>query len=289
MTNTTNHTQTALSDYSVDELALLATAGTLKRIHLASGNPRIAQLRNNLIRDYRALTNAANAQDLAYTLEVIDNPNSSDFGYLRSVPADADAVRIIDAHDGDTISDAYDLYLTAYTHLYEQIVLNGLTVDTLVPCPTRKDPDKTRTVFQMACRAVRREIYEHTSIDPADRSVWLSDEIIEGAYIRLGRYYDIGGYCHSDGVNSSFNGLYTGDAETARVVKGMLDEISERLTPRQRTVLHKRMQGKSVVEIAAELRVIPSAVSHILERIQAVATELWPDLVRYFKDKRGND
>lgn len=132
-------------------------------------------------------------------------------------------------------------------------------------------PDAVR---KAAYKAVHKAIYA-AAVRPALRDIYIEDmahtedgmEISDPEYIKVTRYYDVHNW-----------------ADYA-VTMDMLEQIKPTISKRANIVLNYRMQGLSVTTIADRLGVVPSAVSHILKRIQDQATTLWPDETRAFKLK----
>ena len=130
-------------------------------------------------------------------------------------------------------------------------------------------PDAVR---KAAYKAVHKAIYA-AAVRPALRDTYIEDmahtddglEVSDPAYIKVTRYYDV----H--------------DWADYAVTMDMLEQISPTISKRANIVLNYRMQGLSVSAIADRLNVVPSAVSHMLKRIQDKAVMLWPDEIRAFK------
>lgn len=130
-------------------------------------------------------------------------------------------------------------------------------------------PDAVR---KAAYKAVHKAIYA-AAVRPALRDIYIEDmahtddgmEISDPEYIKVTRYYDV----H--------------DWTDYAVTMDMLEQIRPTISKRANIVLNYRMQGLSVTTIADKLDVVPSAVSHMLKRIQDQATTLWPDETRAFK------
>lgn len=132
-------------------------------------------------------------------------------------------------------------------------------------------PDAVR---KAAYKAVHKAIYA-AAVRPALRDIYVEDmahtddgmEISDPEYIKVTRYYDV----HN----------WTDYA----VTMDMLEQIKPTISKRANIVLNYRMQGLSITAIADKLGVVPSAVSHMLKRIQDQAIMLWPDETRAFKLK----
>ena len=132
-------------------------------------------------------------------------------------------------------------------------------------------PDAVR---KAAYKAIHKAIYA-AAVRPALRDIYVEDmahtddglEVSDPEYIKVTRYYDI-----HDWMDYS-------------VTMDMLEQIKPTISKRANIVLNYRMQGLSVTAIADKLGVVPSAVSHMLKRIQEQAITLWPDEIRAFKLK----
>lgn len=130
-------------------------------------------------------------------------------------------------------------------------------------------PDAIR---KAAYKAVHKAIYA-AAVRPALRDIYIEDmahtddgmEVSDPEYIKVTRYYDVHDWTD-----------YT-------VTMDMLEQIRPTISKRANIVLNYRMQGLSVTTIADKLGVVPSAVSHMLKRIQEQAITLWPDETRTFK------
>lgn len=128
------------------------------------------------------------------------------------------------------------------------------------------------TVRKAAYKAVHKAIYA-AAVRPALRDTYIEDmahtddgmEVSDPEYIKVTRYYDV----HN----------WTDYA----VTMDMLEQIRPTISKRANIVLNYRMQGLSVTAIADRLNVVPSAVSHMLKRIQDQAITLWPEETRAFK------
>lgn len=235
-TSPTKPTMEATLD-QINQLARSATAGTLKRIHDASGNDNIRKLRAALQRDFSILDNNLNG----------------------------------------VISEAYDLYLVAYTYLHEQIIINGLKPQTLITTALKNGKEKTRTVYQWACILVRREVYANKSIENTSKYTYIEDlkqsttdtaELaLDREYIRMGKY---------DGI--------TTNADYERYTD-LLQSLN--LTDSQLQIIKMRMQGLSTTAIADRLNVTQQAISKKLAKIQNIVTTEYPELIRYFKGQRN--
>ena len=177
------------------------------------------------------------------------------------------------------VSDGYDCFLVAYSFLWDKIAVQGKSIDDIEVHFLKSGKEKERTIFQWACVAVRQYIYKHGQTDfkicyiedlrktNDDGETEITSEIIDRvSYIKVNRYYDI------DNMRDYI------------VTDNMLAKLN--LTSRQETILHYRMQGFSMVEIADKLKVSHQAVSKQLGKIQDEVSEKFPETVRGFKEKR---
>ena len=177
------------------------------------------------------------------------------------------------------VSDGYDCFLVAYSFLWDKIAIQGKNINDIEAHTLKSGKIKERSIFQWSCVAVRQYIYKHGQTDfktcyiedlrqtNDDGETETTSDILDRiAYIKINRYYDI---------------------ENMRdfvVTDNMLSKLN--LTPRQDLILHYRMQGFSVVEIADKLKVSHQAISKQLTKIQNEVTEKFPNTVRGFKEKR---
>ena len=177
------------------------------------------------------------------------------------------------------VSDGYDCFLVAYSFLWDKIAVQGKNINDIEKHILKSGKEKERTIFQWACIAVRQYIYKHGQTDfkkcyiedlrqtNDDGETETETEILDRiTYLKVNRYYDI---------------------ENMRdyiVTDNMLSKLN--LTPRQDMILHYRMQGFSVVDIADKLKVSHQAVSKQLTKIQDEVSEKFPETVRGFKEKR---
>lgn len=177
------------------------------------------------------------------------------------------------------VSDGYDCFLVAYSFLWDKIAVQGKNINDIETRVLKSGKEKERTVFQWACVAVRQYIYKHGQTDfktcyiedlrqtNDDGETETETEILDRiTYLKVNRYYDI------DNMRDYI------------VTDNMLSKLN--LTPRQDAILHYRMQGFSVVEIADKLKVSHQAISKQLTKIQDEVSEKFPNTVRGFKEKR---
>lgn len=191
----------------------------------------------------------------------------------------ADLMKIDNREIVYNVSDGYDCFLVAYSFLWDKIAVQGKSVDDIEMHILKSGKEKERTIFQWSCVAVRQYIYKHGQTDfktcyiedlrktNEDGETETTSEILDRVtYLKVNRYYDI---------------------ENMRdyiVTDNMLSKLN--LTPRQETILHYRMQGFSIVDIADKLKVSHQAVSKQLLKIQDEVSEKFPETVRGFKEKR---
>ena len=177
------------------------------------------------------------------------------------------------------VSDGYDCFLVAYSFLWDKIAVQGKNINDIETHTLKSGKIKERSIFQWSCVAVRQHIYKHGQTDFKTKYIedlrqtnedgeteTTSDILDRIAYIKINRYYDI---------------------ENMRdfvVTDNMLSKLN--LTPRQDLILHYRMQGFSVVDIADKLKVSHQAISKQLTKIQNEVSEKFPETVRGFKEKR---
>lgn len=177
------------------------------------------------------------------------------------------------------VSDGYDCFLVAYSFLWDKIAVQGKNINDIETCVLKSGKEKERTIFQWSCVAVRQYIYKHGQTDFKTKYIedlrqtnengeteTETDVLDRVIYLKVNRYYDI------DNMRDYI------------VTDNMLSKLN--LTPRQETILHYRMQGFSVVEIADKLKVSHQAISKQLTKIQNEVAEKFPNTVRGFKEKR---
>lgn len=128
---------------------------------------------------------------------------------------------------------------------------------------TTEDYRPTEQAIKAAYKAVYHVIYESRNKRGSIKSVYVDDlqhndngEIVDTAYVRVTKYYDI---------DSIADYQYTMD---------MLGAISDRLTTRQAEILHYRMQGLGVQAIADKLGVDKSTITHTMDRIRKKAVDI---------------
>ena len=191
----------------------------------------------------------------------------------------ADLIKIDNKEIVYNVSDGYDCFLVAYSFLWEKIAVQGKSVNDIEIHILKSGKEKERTIFQWACVAVRQYIYKHGQTDfktkyiedlrqtNEDGETETTTDILDRVtYLKVNRYYDI------DNMRDYI------------VTDNMLAKLN--LTPRQETIIHYRMQGFSVVEIADKLKVSHQAISKQLTKIQDEVSKQFPETVRGFKEKR---
>ena len=177
------------------------------------------------------------------------------------------------------VSDGYDCFLVAYSFLWEKIAVQGKNINDIETHILKSGKIKERSIFQWSCVAVRQYIYKHGQTDFKTKYIedlrqtnedgeteTETDVLDRVTYLKVNRYYDI------DNMRDYV------------VTDNMLSKLN--LTPRQDAILHYRMQGFSVVEIADKLKVSHQAISKQLTKIQNEVAEKFPNTVRGFKEKR---
>lgn len=177
------------------------------------------------------------------------------------------------------VSDGYDCFLVAYSFLWDKIAVQGKNINDIEAHTLKSGKIKERSIFQWSCVAVRQHIYKHGQTDFKTKYIedlrqtnedgeteTETDVLDRVTYLKVNRYYDI------DNMRDYV------------VTDNMLSKLN--LTPRQDAILHYRMQGFSVVEIADKLKVSHQAISKQLTKIQYEVSEKFPETVRGFKEKR---
>lgn len=191
----------------------------------------------------------------------------------------ADLMKIDNKEIVYNVSDGYDCFLVAYSFLWDKIAVQGKNINDIEIHILKSGKEKERTIFQWACVAIRQYIYKHGQTDfktkyiedlrqtNEDGETETTTEILDRVtYLKVNRYYDI------DNMRDYI------------VTDNMLSKLN--LTPRQDAILHYRMQGFSVVEIADKLKVSHQAISKQLTKIQNEVSQKFPETVRGFKEKR---
>lgn len=203
--------------------------------------------------------------------EKIDNMRAAlagcDAATMRTYERAYDDIAAYDAGYVQPLTDAADLVQVAALAIIEcaaPCIATAIAADKPYILPD--------TIRKAAYKAVHKAIYA-AAVRPALRDIYIEDmahtddgiEVSDPEYIKVTRYYDVHNW-----------------ADYA-VTMDMLEQIKPTISKRANIVLNYRMQGLSVTTIADRLGVVPSAVSHILKRIQEQAATLWPDETRAFK------
>ena len=236
----------------IDQLARQAASGTLKRVHVASGNDMIRQLRASLQADFSAIDN--------------NKPK-----YI--------------------LSDAYDLYTLAYEYLYEHIAVKGLTRDTIILKILKNGKEKSRTVYQWACIEVRKEIYANKALDASGKYIYIEDmrqgtetaeSVLDRQYIRTGLYEDVNHYADYIGINEMLSTLdltnYQMDIIHKRMQGMTMDAIGEKLGV-SKVAIHKqleRIKGKAAGLFPEALRHYKVSKSKKADEIQFLQSMMKP-------------
>ena len=245
MKNTTTTKQEFYKE--IDELAKIATFGTLKRIYSGGATK---ETKNG------TTTNKGSADNKIRKLRYQLN---QDFSTL-------------DNNLDNNITDAYDCYLVAFEYLWQQIVVNQLNKDSEITIILKNGTEKTRTIQQWASSKVRQYIYSNKSLETNNKFYYLEDitktdnegnKELDKEYIKVNKYYDLP------------------TIEDLNTYNDLVSSLN--LTDRQKTILHYRMQGLSINDIADKLNVRHNTVSTQLIRIQDKIKMLKPEMLRQFK------
>ena len=244
--NTTTEEKKPYLNDEIADMAMRASISTLKKIYLTTYDNKVKELYFGLVEDVQKINNAFYA--------------------------------VSESKQGYKVSDGYDCFLVAYSYLKARID-EGKTADTMENRTMKNGEAKEKTVFQWACSEVRQYIYrngqkeykrlyvEDIKKGDKDGNQESEAEAIDRVYFQVGRYYDI------DNLHG-----YRVQQNIARACEG--------LTERQKLILHYRLQGFGVSEIAEKLGVSQPAISKHLLKIQERVTEAFPEAVRGFKEKR---
>lgn len=175
-------------------------------------------------------------------LSILYNANSNEQG--TDIPFDGTL---------STLSDSADLVNTAALAM----------IETDGEQAAGDDYQPTEDAIKAAYAAVYHAIYASRNKKGSIKSVYVEDlqhndsgEIIDTDYVRVTKYYDI---------DNIADYQYT---------MNMLAAISDRLTTRQAEILHYRMQGYGVQEIANKLGVDKSTITHTMDRIRNKAVAI---------------
>ncbi len=240
----------------IDTLARKAAIGTLKRIHAASGNETILTLYHGLIADLHKLDTQG-----------------------------MDAFAVAGANDGGT-SDGLDCYFVAYEYLMERMAVSGMAADDVITVTLKNGKDKARTVYQWACVAVRRHVYNNGNGENHSKYTYIEDlrtmgkdgtleeglAALDRHYIRAGKYQDVG---------QEALGIGGADMTDTAVWAAIIEPLE--FQHRDIDIIRLRQRGLSVSDIAAKMGVDHSAISHRLHKIQAALVGAYRPKFRQFK------
>ena len=231
----TKNTNTNNKILQVEEDAKKAVCSTLNKIFSCTGNKDMEKMKSNFLND----------------LSIIDNNKM------------------------DNISDAYDLYIIAYTYLYDCYINKNLTNDDIISIPLKNGNIKELKPIQYACRLVRQEIYKHSTQNPSsylyindfsqinsDGEQETSEQVTE-RLLRVNKYYDIDNYNDYVTINDIINNL--------------------KLTEREKAVFNLKMQGLGNTQVIERLNITKQNCTNVLFRIQEKIKALYPELLRQFK------
>ncbi len=206
--------------------------------------------------------------------------NKRIFDYMNALQADFNIFDNNNDHNAlKSISDSYDIYLVAYEYLFDMIVNQGFDAQDTITITLKNGKEKTRTVFQWACVKVRQYIYENKSIENTGKFTYIEDlsnntdesdgiTALDKIYLRMDKYNGINTY--NDYIN----------------YHEIMKEL--KLSDMRYTIVKMRMRGMSVTAIAQKLGVSHPAISKQLIKVQNIINEKMPELVRGFKQHRGN-
>lgn len=174
-----------------------------------------------------------------------------------------------------TCSDGYDCFLVAYSYIKGEYD-KGFTADTEETRILKSGKEKTKTKFGWMCSEVRKYIYNYGQTDykrmyvecktDKDGHTESPDEATDRMLYQVGRYYDI-------------------DNEKGVLIYEKLVAVCKDMTQRQQMILHYRMQGKSINEIAEKLGVKHNTISTHLKAIQDRVRKAYPEAVAVCIDR----
>ena len=231
--------QSNLIERICTENAKKAACGTLKRIAQTSGNKLMYQLRNAVQNDFT----------------ITENPNEHN------------------AHQ--TISDAMDIFQTAYIYLWEMLYHKNYGTDSIITKTLKNGKEKSRTVYQWACIEVRKYIYSQKNLESNSKYTYIEDyatdtksglEVVEREYHRINKAEHVADY------------------DTLHNVKQIVSSLD--LSTTQQWILTQRLRGLSLTEIAVKRGVSQQAISKQFAKMQGKIKELFPSMVRGFKEGR---
>lgn len=257
---TTKEKKLYLSD-EIADLAMKASISTLKAIFYSTNDPKVKEMFYGLVSDSQKISNT----------------------------------KLMDY----VVSDGYDMFMVAYSYLLEEYqkgntvdtletrqraktgyykvknVINGVEVEEKVYCT----PIKIATKFYWMCSEIRKYIYQHGQTNykrmyvecqvDKDGKKESEEEAQDRILYQVGKYYDI-------------------DNERGVVVYEKLLAVCQGMTERQKMILHYRLQGKSVNEIAEILGVKHNTISTHLKAIQDRVRKAYPEAVAVCIDRVAN-
>lgn len=189
----------------------------------------------------------------------------------------------MDALLHEPIGEGVELFNLVFSYYWERIAIDGLTWDSLCVGYAENGRKSVRSVTAWGYILVRREIRKNASAraEGANGHAYFSVEEyeqdgMESEYyrkiVRTPKYYD----------TTSVDAEET-PVETMQSIAELVTAL--KLSEQQRRILHLRMQGKSINEIADILNVKRQSVQTQTKRIQKTAMEFFPaDLIaKYIK------
>lgn len=228
--------------------AMQASISVLKQVYFSTDDNKVKEMYHGLLNDQNAINNAE----------------------LTSGK---------DGRKSYTVSDGYDVFLECYEYLVNMNKAGyyDLFTPETIEITLSKGKKKKASLFQGICYKARNYIYNHGQVD--FKTVYIEDlthenkegeklnsyDALEGL-IKVSQYYDI-------------------ENERDYVVFKVMQK-GLNLTTRQKQILHYRLKGESVSEIAEKLKVSQQAISKHLAIIQNEITAKYPEMIRHFKGKR---
>lgn len=180
---------------------------------------------------------------------------------------------------GYSVSDGFDVFLECYAYLREmnKCGLWQLYTPETVELTMMRGKKKKVSLYQGMRYKARNYIYKHGQIDR--KTFYIEDlnkEDDDGnelnCYDELANLCKVSQYYDIDNMQDYFD------------FKGFISSLN--LTARQKQILHYRLKGLSVSEIAERLGVKHYTISKQLIKIQEDVKSLYPEAVRGFKEKR---
>ena len=258
MKNTVNATiePTPERMYTTYEHAQIIACAALRTMSNTEGNGVTTRLRKSI--------NGSDAW-LNRMYAIIDESITLYDDDMHAIGYRTEANQLIKQCPNEVYSDANDLVNVA-----------ALAICEAVPHAIHNEPyTLPEDARKAAYHAIRNYVYSQQH-KPTTKTVFVDDlkrndagEIIDTEYIRVTKYYDVP------------------DLESQETYTAMLEAIHEHISEYAYTILHKRMQGISVSEIAEKMGVSQPAISKQLTKVQGVVSMLYPDAIRLFADKRG--